>query len=98
MLIELRDVEVHIEPELILTQALEDGELTVDSVIRECITEGGDECVLDAIDNDDILDYVKEYDLDIKIDMYDRVLRAVAEFTDTDRAKLLWQILKCQEV
>jgi len=95
MLVELRDVEVHIEPEFILTQALEDGDLTVDTVIRECITEGGNKCVLDALDNDDILNYVKEYDLDIEIDMYDRVIRAVAEFTEMDRAKLLWQLLKC---
>ena len=98
MLVELRDVEVHIEPELILTQALDDGDLIVDTVIRECISVGGDECVLDAIDNDDILKYVKEYDLDIEINMYDRVLRAVAEFTEIDRAKLLWQLLKCKEV
>ena len=98
MLVELRDVEVHIEPELILTQALNDGEITIDTVIRECISEGGDECVLDAIDNDDILKYVKEYDLDIEIDMYDRVLRAIAEFSDTDKARLLWQLLKSKEL
>ncbi len=97
MLVELKDVEVFIEPNEILTQALEEGDLAVDRVIQDCLTEEGVESVLDAVDNNDIRDYVEKYDLDIEIDVYDQVARAVKEFTQEQKAQLLWQLLKCEE-
>ena len=97
MLVELKDVEVFIEPNEILTQALEEGDLTVDTVIRECITEGGDEAVLDALDNDDIINYVEKYDLDIKLNVYEQIKRALVELSQKDKAQLLWYLLKCEE-
>ncbi len=98
MLIELRDVEVHIEPEVVLVQAIEEGDITTDTLIRECISQEGAESVLDAVDNDDIHNYVEKYDLDIEIDVYDQVARAVKEFSQSQKAQLLWQLLKCEEV
>ena len=97
MLVELKDVEVFIEPNEILTQALEEGDISIDHVIRECINEEGVETVLDSIDNNDIRDYIEKYDLDIELDVYDQVARAVSEFSEDDKAKLLWQLLKCKE-
>ena len=97
MLVELRQVEVFVEPNEILTQALEEGDISVDRVIQECITEEGVETVLDAIDNDDIREYVEKYDLDLEINTYHQVSRAIQEFSDEDKSKLLWQLLKCKE-
>ena len=98
MLIELKDVEVFIESNEILTQAIEEGDISIDHVIRECISEEGVESVLDAVDNDDIRDYVEKYNLDIEIDVYDKVARALKEFSQPQKAQLLWQLLKCEEV
>ncbi len=96
MLVELRDVEVFIEPQDILTQALEEGDLQIDRVVQDCITEEGAESVLDAVDNNDITNYVEKYDLNIEIDEYDQVVRAIKEFSQAQKAQLLWQLLKCE--
>ena len=100
MLVELQQVEVFIEPNDILTQALEEGDISIDRVISECITEEGAEAVLDAIDNYDIKDYVEKYELhsDVEIDMYAQVLEIIQKLSQTDKAKLLWQLLKCKEL
>ena len=98
MLVELKQVEVFIEPKNILTQALEEGDISVDYIIRECISEESVEVVLDAVDNDDILDYVESHDLDVEAISYSQVSRTINEFSETDRAKILWQLLKCKEV
>ena len=100
MLIELQQVEVFIEPNDILIKALEEGDISIDRVISECINEEGAEAVLDAIDNHDIKDYVEKYELhqDVDIDMYEQVLQTIKEFSQTDKAKLLWQLLNCKEV
>ena len=97
MLIEIRDVKAHIQPETILTQALQEGDLSIDAIVRECIAEEDYESVLDAVDNDDILNYVQRYDLDIKINTLEQVFRAIPELTKSDKAKLLWQLLQCKE-
>ena len=99
MLIELRDVEVFVEPDDILIKALEEGDISVDRVIRECINEDGAEAVLDAIENYDIKDYAEKHELhpDEEIDQYERILQSLQELSQTDKARLLWQLLKCQE-
>jgi len=97
MLVELKEVEVFIEPTEILTQALVDGDITVNTIVKECIIEEDYESVLDAVDNSDIINYVKEYDLDIEINNYDFVLRSIKEFPQSHKAQLLWHLLKCEE-
>ena len=44
------------------------------------------------------MDLAEKYDLDLEINTYSQVIRAVEEFSEIDKAKLLWQLLKCQEV
>ena len=98
MLVELRQVEVYIEPNDILTQALEEGDISVDRVIQECITEEGVETILDAVDNDDIREYVEKYGLDLEINTtLDQVTKAVIYFNQTEKAKLLWLLLRCED-
>lgn len=97
MLVELRDVEVHIEPETVLTQALQDGDISIGTVIYECISEDGVESVLDGIDNDDIRDYVEKYHLDAEIDSYEHIIRAIKELPQSQKAQLLWHLVKLEE-
>ncbi len=97
MLVEIREVEVHIQPETILTQALQEGDLTVDRVIQECIAEDGLESVLDSVDNNDIMNYITEYDLDIELNAYEQITRALVELNQSQKAQLLWHLLKCEE-
>lgn len=98
MLVELRYVETEIEPKEILAKALQKGDLDVKAVINECEYQEGIESILDVVDNDEILRYVKKYDLDIEINNYDHVTRSVKEFTQTQKALLLWQLLQCEEI
>ena len=54
MLVELKYVEVEIEADEILFQALRDGGLSVDDAVRICEEEAGTQEVLDSIDDEDI--------------------------------------------
>ena len=94
MLIELRDVEVHIEPDIVLIKALEEGDISVDTIIRECINEDGADAVLDAIDNDDITSYSKRFGLADELPNLDAIILGVKELDQEDKAKLLWLLLK----
>lgn len=96
MLIELRDVEVHIEPEEILTKALQEGDLSVDKIVRECVYEENVDAVLDALEHGDIEYYCKRHDIyTAHIDL-DLVANALKTWSQTDKAKLLWLLLKCE--
>ena len=97
MLVELRDVEVFIEPRDILTQAIEEGDVSVDSIIYECITEAGVEQVLDGVDNDDICAYVEKYKLDLDINTLPQITTAIRKLSQADKSQILWQLLKCEE-
>jgi len=96
MLIELRDVEVHIEPDEILKKALEEGDLDVRSVIRECIYEESAEAVLDALEHCDIEHYCKRHDIGTTIVDFETIASAVKNLTNLDKAQLLWLLLKCE--
>ena len=98
MLVELREVEVFVEPNDILTQALQEGDLSVDKVIQECISEEGVEAVLDAVDNADISNYCNQHNIDVEVDTYAQIFEVVNNFTKQEKAMLLWQLLKCKEV
>lgn len=94
MLVELRDVEVHVAPETILVQALEEGDISVDAIIRECISQDGADVVLDAINNNDITSYSKRYGLADELPKLDEIILGVRELDQEDKAKLLWLLLK----
>jgi len=97
MLIELRDVEVHIQPETILTQALQEGDISTDVIIRECISEDGAQAVLNSIDNEEISSYCNNYNITLQVDTLEGIFRALPQLTKTDKAKLFWQLLQCKE-
>ena len=96
MLVELRDVEVHIEPETVLTQAIQEGDISIDTIIRECINEDGVESILDAVNNEDICEYAQKYHIELGINSVLQITMAVHKLSDEDKAKVLWQLLKCE--
>lgn len=96
MLIELRDIEVHVEPDEILKKALQEGDLDVRSVIRECIYEESAEAVLDCIEHCDIESYCKRHDIGINLVHFETIASALRDLTNLEKAQLLWLLLKCE--
>lgn len=96
MLVELRDVEVHVEPEEILNQALQEGDVTVGTAIYLCIAEEGAESVLDAIDNDDIRTYCSSRNICNNHNDFESMAKAAKELSQTNKAQLVWILLKCE--
>jgi len=95
MLIELRDVEVHIEPEKVLVQALQEGDISTNTIIRECIEEdGSSDIILGAISYDDIDNFCKRTGISQIVPSLEEITQGLKELSDTDKAKLLWLLLK----
>ena len=94
MIVEVKYAEIDIEPETILVQALQEGDISIDAIIRECISEDGADAVLDAIDNDDITSYSKRFGLADELPNLDEIILGVRELDQEDKAKLLWLLLK----
>jgi hypothetical protein len=94
MIVEVKYAEIDIEPETILVQALQEGDISIDAIIRECISEEGADAVLDAIDNDDITSYSKRFGLADELPKLDEIILGVRELDQEDKAKLLWLLLK----
>lgn len=96
MLVEVKDVEVFIEPKDILPQALSEGEITIQEVIRQCIYEESVSEVLDTIDKEDIESYCISNRLLNHLLTLDDIAIALPSLDKTDKAKLLWLLLKCE--
>lgn len=95
MLIELRDVEVYIEPEEILSKALKEGDLDVRSVIREFIYEESAEAILDALEHCDIEYYCQRHDIGTEME-FESISKKVVRLSNQEKAQLLWLLLKCE--
>ncbi len=96
MLIELRDVEVYVEPDEIFKKALEEGDLSVDKVVRECIYEESAEAVLDVIEHGDIEHYCKRHDIGTTVVDFETIAGALDNLTNLEKAQLLWLLIKCE--
>ena len=94
MLVEIKDVEVHIEPIEILIQALQDYDLSINDTVNICIEEESVDTVLEAIDNESIKSYCYAKDINKELKYFDQISDAVKQFTTTEKAMLLWQLLK----
>ena len=94
MLVQLQEVEGHIEPLEVLQQALQDYDISVSDVINICIDESGVDTVLESIENDSIRNYCYDKDINIELKYYEQISAAVKEFSSTEKAMLLWQLLK----
>jgi hypothetical protein len=96
MLVELRDVEVYVEPDEILKKALEEGDLSVDKVVRACIYEESSDAVLEALEHSDIEDFCKRHEIGAAVIDYETIALALKSLTNQEKAQLLWLLLKCE--
>ncbi len=96
MLVELRDVEVHIEPQEILIQALQDYDLSIDTVISQCIYEENADEVLKAIDNADIQNYCEVNNISTTTNDFESITLTVKELNQQEKAQLVWMLLRCE--
>ena len=92
MLIELRDVEVYVEPDDILSQALSNGNLSISDVINICEEEADAEEILQNIDDEDIQQYCNKYSIKVKCD-FEMMANSLKHLSQEERASLLWFII-----
>ena len=98
MLIELQEVEAHINPADVVQQALETKDIYAHELISMCIDYESVDYVLESIDNDKIKQYCYDKDINIEKIYFEQISEAVKVFTTEEKAKLLWLLLKCEEV
>lgn len=96
MLVELNDVEAHIEPTELLQQALQGGYISVSTTIDICIDEGSVNEILSSLDQDDIAEYYEEKRLRTSFNSVDLILEEISYLDDTSKAVLLWRLLECR--
>ncbi|MDD3597092.1 hypothetical protein [Sulfuricurvum sp.] len=96
MLIELRDVEVYVEPDEILKKALEEGDLSVDKVVRACIYEESSDAVLEALEHCDIEDFCKRHEIGTVVVDFETILSMLNTLTNQEKAQMLWLLIKCE--
>ena len=92
MLVELKYVEIEIEVEEILFQALRDGYLSVDDAVRICEEEAGTQEILKNIDDEDIQKYCKDKNIEIEYD-FEMIANSLKYLSQEERASLMWFII-----
>jgi len=96
MLIELKDIEAYVQPEKVLTQALQEGDVTVGTAVSLCIDVEDVNSVLDAIDNKDIRDYCDSKNIYSHTQYFESITKVVKELSQPSKAQLVWMLLKCE--
>ena len=94
MLVELKYVEVEIEPEEILSQALRDGDLSVRDILSLCEDEVGMQDILEELapDGSEIQRYCDAKRIELEYNFED-IARSLKHLRDDERASLLWLII-----
>ena len=92
MLVELRDVEVYVEPDDILSKALSNGDLSISDAICICEEEAGAQEILDSIDDEDIQKYCNDKELELECD-FESMAKSLKGLSQKERASLLWMII-----
>ena len=94
MLVELKYVEVEIEPEEVLSQALRDGYLSVRDTLSLCEDEVGMHDILEELepDGEDIQRYCDAKRIELEYNFED-IVKSLKSLTQEQRASLLWFII-----
>ncbi|QSZ41216.1 hypothetical protein GJV85_03505 [Sulfurimonas aquatica] len=92
MLVELRDVEVYIEPDDILSKALREGDLSVSDAICICEEEAGAQEILKSIDDEDIQRYCENKGIELECD-FEMIVKNLKILSNEQRASLFWFII-----
>ena len=92
MLVELKYVEVEIEPDDILIRALSNGDLSISDAVSICEEEAGTQEVLDSIDDEDIQKYCNDKELELECN-FESMAKNLKGLSQEERAQLLWFII-----
>ena len=92
MLVTLRDVEVYVEPEEIIFQSLNDGDISVRNVVAMCQEEAGTEEVLKSIEDRDIQVYCDTKGIELKCNLK-MIIKNIRILSKEERASLLWELM-----
>ena len=92
MLVELRDVEVYIEPDEILSKALRDGDLSIYDAISICGEEADAEEILKNLDDEDIQQYCDTKGIELECN-FEMMAKNLKDLSDEERASLLWFLI-----
>lgn len=92
MLVELRDVEVYIEPDDILNKALRDGDLSISDAVCICEEEAGAEEILRSIDDEDIQKYCNDKNIGLECN-FEMMAKNLKGLSNEERASLLWFLI-----
>ena len=89
MKVELKHVEAHIEPNDILREAIDNGDIKLSEIMGIVTNDYSNSDILDYFKLSDIEDYLGNEELQVN-----EVFDAVKAFTKEQKALLLWQLLK----
>ena len=92
MYVELKYVEVEIEIEEVLGQAMSSGDLTVRDVINICEEESDAEEILEIINDEDIQQYCEIKGIKQECDL-EMMTKSLKGLNVEERASLLWHLL-----
>lgn len=92
MLIELKYVEVEIEPEEIIFKSLSEGDIPVRDVVYMCLEEAGTEEVLKCIEDSNIQEYCENKGIELECS-FETIVKNLKKLSQEQRASLLWFII-----
>jgi len=79
-----------------MTKALEEGDLSINTLVRECISNDGVDSILDAVDNSDITDYCERLELIPPVD-FTQISTTIRSLNQDEKAKLIWLLLTAEK-
>ena len=92
MLVALKYVEIEVEPEEVLFQALREGDLSINDAVSICEEEAGPQEVLESVDDEDIQRYCEEHSIELEQN-FETIVKSLKSLTQEERASLLWFII-----
>ena len=92
MLVELKYVEIEIEIDEILSQALRERDMSIRDAVSICEDESDAEEILDLISDEDIQRYCNTKGIELECD-FEMMTKNLKWLSAEERASLLWHLL-----
>ena len=92
MFVEVKNIDIEVEPQEILFQALSEGDLSIDDAVRICEEEAGTYEVLECIEDEDIQIYCNKNGIELEYN-FEMIAKSLKDLTKEQRASLLWFII-----
>ena len=69
-------------------------DVSIDTVVKICISKDSVEVVLETISHEDIRSYCYKREINIELNYFSQICDAVKEFTASEKTQLLLQLIK----